>query len=157
MNKSILNLKSSLHSADLVALNYANANYKGQGIASIIKNEADSEKGIPVYDIKTLAPNGNIYIIHILRSNNSVLSSSISENSPNNALVISNSNQSSKNTPSSNASNNITTQNNLNSTSSNAASNNSSSDSKDAPDHSLNYRCIKTINSFFKVITYKMI
>lgn len=59
--------------ANNVALHYVSTHYAGNGQARVLKTEADVEHGVPVYDIRTQAPNGTAYVVHVQRSNNAVL------------------------------------------------------------------------------------
>ncbi|MHB8620149.1 MAG: PepSY domain-containing protein [Chloroflexota bacterium] len=65
--------------ADSVALSYVQANYGGSGTAQVLKTEADVDKGVPVYDVRTLAPNGTVYVVQVAQSNDAVVSASVAE------------------------------------------------------------------------------
>lgn len=67
--------------ADQAALGYVDHNsaYAGSGTPSILKTEADTEHGIPVYDVLVKAPNGTIYSLSVRTSNDSVLSANKAE------------------------------------------------------------------------------
>ncbi len=60
--------------ADQAALTYVSAHYAGSGTASVLKTEADTEKGVPVFDVRVLAPNGTVYVAHVNRSTDVVIS-----------------------------------------------------------------------------------
>ncbi len=69
------------------AINYANAHYGGSGKTTILKIEADTEAHggtttHEVFDIRLQAPNGSIYVVHVLRNenNDSVWWSNLAEN-----------------------------------------------------------------------------
>lgn len=64
---------TTLASADQVAISYVEAHYPGSGTARVLTSEADVDRGIAVYDVRTLAPSGVIYVVQVARSNNSVL------------------------------------------------------------------------------------
>ncbi|MHB8599533.1 MAG: PepSY domain-containing protein [Ktedonobacteraceae bacterium] len=60
--------------ANSVAIHYVDSHYAGKGQAHVQQTEADVEHGVPVYDIRIQAPNGSVYVVHVQRSNNAVLS-----------------------------------------------------------------------------------
>ncbi len=66
--------------ADAAAIHYVNAHYPGSGQATVQKTEADHEHGIPVYDVRLLAPNGTVYVVHVQQSNTTVLTANRAEN-----------------------------------------------------------------------------
>ena len=59
--------------ADQAALSYVDQRFTGAGAAAVLKTEADTEHGVPVYDVLVKAPNGTIYSLSIRTSNDSVL------------------------------------------------------------------------------------
>ncbi|MCL4543638.1 MAG: PepSY domain-containing protein [Chloroflexi bacterium] len=59
--------------ADNAAISYVDATYPGSGQASILKTEPDVDRGVAVYDVRVLAPNGTTYVVHIQQSNDTVL------------------------------------------------------------------------------------
>lgn len=65
--------------ADQAALTYVEGTYPGHGTAVVLKTEADTEKGVTVYDVKVEAPNGSTYSLSIRASNDAVLSAKLSE------------------------------------------------------------------------------
>ncbi|MGB8347442.1 MAG: hypothetical protein WCD86_21335 [Ktedonobacteraceae bacterium] len=60
--------------ANSTAIHYVDSHYAGKGQAHVLKTEADVEHGVPVYDVRIQAPNGTVYVVHMRRSNNAVLS-----------------------------------------------------------------------------------
>lgn len=66
--------------ADAAAIRYVNAHYPGNRQATVLKTEADHEHGIPVYDVRTLAPNGTVYVVHVQQSNAAILTVNRAEN-----------------------------------------------------------------------------
>jgi len=60
--------------ANSTAIHYVDSHYAGNGQARVLKTEADVEHGVPVYDVRIQAPNGTVYVVHVQRSNNAVLS-----------------------------------------------------------------------------------
>ena len=71
--------------ADRAALGWVTGHASGGGQASVIKTEADVEQGQCVFDVRTLAPDGTIWVVHVSRSsvaaNETVLSASLAERS----------------------------------------------------------------------------
>jgi len=65
--------------ADAVATRYVEAHYAGSKQATVLKTEADHEHGVAVYDVRVLAPNGTVYVVHVQQSNNAVLSANQAE------------------------------------------------------------------------------
>jgi len=59
--------------ADKAALHYVDAHYPGSGQARVLETEPDVDRGVAVYDVRILAPNGTIYVVHVQQSNNAVL------------------------------------------------------------------------------------
>ncbi len=55
------------------ALGYVTAHYPGSGTAQVLKNEPDVEKGNAVFDVRTMAPNGTIYVVHVSQASDAVL------------------------------------------------------------------------------------
>lgn len=57
------------------AINWADSNQGGAGLpaATVIKVEADTEKGVPVYDVRVKAPNGTIWEVTVARASLQVL------------------------------------------------------------------------------------
>ncbi|MHB8379090.1 MAG: hypothetical protein ACYDB2_04100 [Acidimicrobiales bacterium] len=66
--------------ADLAAVSYVNTNYPGSGVAIVLTTSADTEAGVPVYDVRIVAPNGSTYVVHVQQSNDAVLSANLAEN-----------------------------------------------------------------------------
>jgi len=64
---------SSPPPADKVATQYVVTHYPGKGQARVLETEADIDRGVAVYDVRILAPNGTIFVVHVQRSNNTVL------------------------------------------------------------------------------------
>lgn len=62
-----------LAAADQVAISYVESHFPGSGTARVLTSEADVDRGIAVFDVRTLAPNGVIYVVQVARSNDSVL------------------------------------------------------------------------------------
>ncbi len=71
---------SNVTLADHAAITYVNAHYQGNGTAKILKVENDTEKGVAVYDIKVLAPNGTAYVVQVSQSTDQVISAHVAEN-----------------------------------------------------------------------------
>lgn len=65
--------------ADGAAVSYVTTNDPGNGQAHVLKTEPDVEHGVSVYDVRVLAPNGSIYVVHVQQSNDAVLSASLAE------------------------------------------------------------------------------
>lgn len=65
--------------ADAAAIAYVNTNYSGSGVANVLATAADTEAGVPVYDVSIVAPNGFRYIVHVQQSNDTVLSANLAE------------------------------------------------------------------------------
>ncbi len=65
--------------ADQTAVSYVNSHYPGGGAAQVLKSEPDVERGVPVYDVRVVAPNGTTYVVHVQRSNDAVLSVNAAE------------------------------------------------------------------------------
>ncbi|MHB1712886.1 MAG: hypothetical protein ACYCV7_16070 [Acidimicrobiales bacterium] len=65
--------------ADQAAVSYVNANYPGSGTANVLVTSPDVEHGVPVYDIRIVAPSGTTYVVHVQRSNDAVLSANLAE------------------------------------------------------------------------------
>lgn len=59
--------------ADQAAIHYVDAHYPGRGQARVLVTEPDVDRGVAVYDVRILAPNGTIYVVHVQQSNNAVL------------------------------------------------------------------------------------
>ena len=59
--------------ADQVAIQYVVTHYPGKGQARVLETEADVDRGVAVYDVRVLAPNGTMYVVHVQRSNTAVL------------------------------------------------------------------------------------
>ena len=70
----------NLTAAQQAALSYVSQNYPGNGTAKILKTENDTEHGVPVFDIKVLAPNGLVYVVQVNQSSNQVISAHLAEN-----------------------------------------------------------------------------
>lgn len=71
--------QSSPAQAEAAAITYVKVHNAGAGQTRVLKVEADTESGVPVYDIRILAPNGTLYVVHVQRSNDSVLAESVAE------------------------------------------------------------------------------
>ncbi|MHB1709115.1 MAG: PepSY domain-containing protein [Thermoplasmataceae archaeon] len=71
---------SNVTLAEQAAINYVNAHYQGNGTSKILKVENDTEKGVAVYDIKVLAPNGTAYVVQVSQSTDQVISAHVAEN-----------------------------------------------------------------------------
>lgn len=65
--------------ADQAAIAYVNANDAGSATANVLSTVADVEAGVPVYDIRIVAPNGSTYVVHVQQSNDVVLSVNFAE------------------------------------------------------------------------------
>lgn len=72
-------LASSPPGANQAAIRYVDAHYPGKSTSRVLKTERDTERGHRVYDVRTLAPNGTIYVVHVSQSTNQVLWSSMAE------------------------------------------------------------------------------
>ncbi len=79
---NLVSATTAMTSADQAALSYAATNYSGTGTAAVLKTEADTEHGVPVYDVTVTAPNGITYSISIRTSNDSVLAAHPAESQP---------------------------------------------------------------------------
>ncbi len=66
--------------ADQAAVSYVDTNYPGSGVANLLTTSADTEAGVPVYDVRIVAPNGSTYVVHVQQSNDAVLSANLAEN-----------------------------------------------------------------------------
>ncbi len=55
-------------------MTYVDQHYPGSGTAQVLKNEADHEHGIAVFDVRIKAPNGAIYSVTVQTSNDQVMS-----------------------------------------------------------------------------------
>jgi hypothetical protein len=60
-------------SADQAAVNYVDSHHPGPGAAQLLKTEPDVDRGVPVYDVRVVAPNGTAYVVHVQQSNDAVL------------------------------------------------------------------------------------
>lgn len=60
------------------AVNWADTNQGGAGLpaASVLKVEADTENGVPVFDVRVKAPNGSVWDITVSRASLQVLRAS---------------------------------------------------------------------------------
>ncbi len=76
---NLVSASSPAVAADTAAVTYVNQHYSGSGTAAVLKTEADTEHGVPVYDVTVTAPNGTTYSLSIRTSNDSVLSASPAE------------------------------------------------------------------------------
>lgn len=72
--------------ADSAALSWVDVHASGTGRAGVVKTEADVEKGVCVFDVRTMAPNGSIWVVQVSRSavaaSEVVLSANLAEGSP---------------------------------------------------------------------------
>ncbi len=66
--------------ADQAAISYVDRNFTGTATAAVLKTEADTDHGVPVYDVRVQAPNGTTYSLSIRTSNDSVMSAHPAEN-----------------------------------------------------------------------------
>lgn len=66
--------------ADQAAVSYVDTNYPGSGVANLLTTSADTEAGVPVYDVRIVAPNGSTYVVHVQQSSDAVLSANLAEN-----------------------------------------------------------------------------
>jgi hypothetical protein len=73
---------SPANAADQAAVSYVAQHFAGSGIASVLKTEADTEHGMPVYDVRIKAPNGAVYSLSVRSSNDSIMSAHLAETSP---------------------------------------------------------------------------
>ncbi|MHB1493260.1 MAG: PepSY domain-containing protein [Thermoplasmataceae archaeon] len=71
---------ANLSAAEQAAVNYVSTHYSGNGTAKILKVENDTEKGVAVFDINILAPNGSVYVVHVSRATDQVLGAHLAEN-----------------------------------------------------------------------------
>ncbi len=69
--------------ADQVAVNYVDTHYPGAGTAQVLKTEPDIERGVPVYDVRVLAPDGTTYAVHVRQAGDAALSASPAEHQAN--------------------------------------------------------------------------
>jgi hypothetical protein len=65
--------------ADQAALSYVDSHYPGAGTAQVLKTEPDVERGVPVYDVRVLAPDGTTYVVHVRQVGDAVLSANPAE------------------------------------------------------------------------------
>ena len=54
-------------------MNYVKTHYSGHRAARILQTERDVDRGVRVYDVRILAPNGTVYVVHVGQRNNRVL------------------------------------------------------------------------------------
>ncbi|MHB1583617.1 MAG: PepSY domain-containing protein [Acidimicrobiales bacterium] len=59
--------------ADQAAVNYVDSHYPGPGAPQVLKTEPDADRGVSVYDVRVVAPNGTTYVVHVQQSNDAVL------------------------------------------------------------------------------------
>lgn len=64
---------TSAQRAGRAAMTYVREHYRGRCGARVLRAEADVERGVPVYDVRTVAPNGTVYVVAVRRANNRVL------------------------------------------------------------------------------------
>ncbi len=67
---------------DQAAVSYVDSHYPGPGTARALKTEPDVERGVPVCDVRVLAPNGTTYVVHVQQSNDGVLFANPAEQQP---------------------------------------------------------------------------
>ncbi len=79
---SLVAASSPVAAADQAAVTYVGQHYPGTGTARVLRTEADTEHGVPVYDVVVQAPNGATYSLSVRASNDSVLSAHLAESSP---------------------------------------------------------------------------
>lgn len=72
--------RSGSSAADAAAIHYVEAHDPGSGQARVLQTEADHEHGIAVYDVRVLAPNSRVYVVHVRQSNITILSVNRAEN-----------------------------------------------------------------------------
>jgi uncharacterized membrane protein YkoI len=65
--------------ADQAALAYVDARFPGSRPAQVLRTEADVEHGVPVYDVRVLAPDGTVIVVHVDRSSGTVISAAPAE------------------------------------------------------------------------------
>ncbi|MHB1726226.1 MAG: hypothetical protein ACYCVS_12920, partial [Acidimicrobiales bacterium] len=65
--------------ADQAAVSYVESHYPGSGAANVLVTSPDVEHGVPVYDIRIVAPSGATYVVHVQQSNDVVLSANLAE------------------------------------------------------------------------------
>lgn len=61
-------------SADQAAITYADAQYPGSGVATVLSTTSDTIGGVAIYDVTLSAPNGSKYEVQVQQSNDVVLS-----------------------------------------------------------------------------------
>lgn len=66
--------------ADRTAIAYVRARHRGSCRARVLHTEPDVERGVRVFDVRTVAPNGTVYVVHVKRSNDHVLWANRAEN-----------------------------------------------------------------------------
>ena len=59
--------------ADHAALNYVDSHHPGPGTADVLKTEPDVDRGVPIYDVRVVAPNGTTDVVHVQQSNDALL------------------------------------------------------------------------------------
>ncbi len=72
---------ASIQAADQAALTYVDQHFPGAGTAAVLKTEADTERGVAVFDVSVKAPNGSTYSLAVRASDYSVISASLAESS----------------------------------------------------------------------------
>ncbi len=65
--------------ADQAAVHYVDSHYPGPGTARVTRTEPDVERGVPVYDVRVVAPDGTIYVVHVRQAGDAVLSANPAE------------------------------------------------------------------------------
>ncbi len=65
--------------ADHAAVVYLDRHHRGACRPRVLRTEADVEHGVPVFDVRTAAANGTVYVVHVRRSNDGVLTVSRAE------------------------------------------------------------------------------
>ncbi|MHB1469241.1 MAG: PepSY domain-containing protein [Solirubrobacteraceae bacterium] len=70
----------SAAAAERTAVHYVDSHHSGRGSARVLAAEPDVDRGVPVFDVRVLAPNGATYVVHVARSNDAVLYANLAEN-----------------------------------------------------------------------------
>lgn len=66
--------------ADRAATAYVRTRHPGPGGIRVLATEPDTERGVAVYDVRVLAPDRAIYVVHVQRATGRVLWANAAEN-----------------------------------------------------------------------------
>jgi hypothetical protein len=65
--------------ADQATVSYLTSHYPGSGTARVLATERDHDRGQAVYDVRALAPDGTVYVVHVSQASGAVLWTSRAE------------------------------------------------------------------------------